>query len=161
MTYINECEHNNGGCEQICTNQQGSFECNCQYGLQIDVLDGRSCIDVNECLLRNGHGPCQDTCINLWASYNCSCQGLPGTRLAVDGHSCEDDAGECPKAGCSHQCLSTMGRPFCLCPVGLHLGDDWKTCEGNFLSLSLSLALSVSLGGGNSRHYALLLFCSN
>ncbi|XP_038117535.1 multiple epidermal growth factor-like domains protein 6 isoform X3 [Culex quinquefasciatus] len=126
---INECEHNNGGCEQICTNQQGSFECNCQYGLQIDVLDGRSCIDVNECLLRNGHGPCQDTCINLWASYNCSCQGLPGTRLAVNGHSCEDDAGECPKAGCSHQCLSTMGRPFCLCPVGLHLGDDWKTCE--------------------------------
>ncbi|KAL1373794.1 hypothetical protein pipiens_018449 [Culex pipiens pipiens] len=98
--------------------------------------------DVNECLLRNGHGPCQDTCINLWASYNCSCQGLPGTRLAVDGHSCEDDAGECPKAGCSHQCLSTMGRPFCLCPVGLHLGDDWKTC-------------------GSLRHYALLLFCSN
>ena len=22
------------------------------------------CLDVNECLLNNGHGPCQDTCTN-------------------------------------------------------------------------------------------------
>ncbi|XP_021699518.1 uncharacterized protein LOC5579245 [Aedes aegypti] len=125
---INECLENNGGCEQTCTNKPGSYECSCQPGLQIDVLDGRKCIDINECLLRNGHGPCQDTCINLWASYNCTCEGLPGTRLSADGHGCED-AGECPKAGCSHQCLSTMGRTYCLCPKGFSLGDDWKTCQ--------------------------------
>ncbi|XP_062710515.1 uncharacterized protein LOC109404745 isoform X2 [Aedes albopictus] len=125
---INECSENNGGCEQTCTNKPGSFECSCQPGLQIDVLDGRTCIDINECLLRNGHGPCQDTCINRWASYSCTCEGLPGTRLSADGHSCED-AGECPKAGCSHQCLSTMGRTYCLCPKGFSLGDDWKTCQ--------------------------------
>ncbi|XP_053687239.1 uncharacterized protein LOC128736776 [Sabethes cyaneus] len=125
---INECEQDNGGCEQICTNKPGSFECTCQPGLQIDVLDGKSCIDINECLLRNGHGPCQDTCINEWRGYNCSCEGLPGTRLSPDGHGCED-AGECPSAGCSHQCLSTMGRTYCICPVGFVLGDDWKTCQ--------------------------------
>uniref|UniRef100_A0A182LZB6 Uncharacterized protein n=1 Tax=Anopheles culicifacies TaxID=139723 RepID=A0A182LZB6_9DIPT len=55
---------------------------------------------------------------------------MPGTRLAADGHSCEDD-GECAKAngGCSDRCLSTLGRVFCLCPDGLRLGADWKTCE--------------------------------
>ncbi|XP_062552414.1 fibrillin-1-like isoform X2 [Armigeres subalbatus] len=125
---IDECSLHNGGCEQTCTNKPGSFECSCQPGLQIDVLDGRSCIDINECLLRNGHGPCQDTCINQWATYNCTCEGLPNTRLSADGHGCED-ASDCPKAGCSHQCLSTMGRIYCLCPKGFYLGDDWKTCQ--------------------------------
>uniref|UniRef100_A0A182T5Y0 EGF-like domain-containing protein n=1 Tax=Anopheles maculatus TaxID=74869 RepID=A0A182T5Y0_9DIPT len=88
--------------------------------------------DVNECLLRNGHGPCQDMCENRWGGYSCGCAGLPGTRLAADGHGCEDD-GECAqeknRGGCSHRCLSTLGRVFCLCPDGLRLGADWKTCE--------------------------------
>lgn len=90
--------------------------------------------DINECLLRNGHGPCQDVCINEFASYKCSCEGLPGTRLSSDLHNCED-AGECAKnnGGCSHICLTNLGRMFCLCPEGFMLGDDWKTCKGNKL----------------------------
>nr|XP_040220896.2 fibrillin-2 isoform X3 [Anopheles coluzzii] len=127
---VDECADNNGGCEQTCINKPGSYECGCEPGLQIDTLNGHTCIDVNECLLRNGHGPCQDTCANRWGSYSCSCEGLPGTRLAADGHGCEDD-GECARqnGGCSHRCLSTLGRVFCLCPDGLRLGADWKTCE--------------------------------
>uniref|UniRef100_A0A182M6Q5 EGF-like domain-containing protein n=1 Tax=Anopheles culicifacies TaxID=139723 RepID=A0A182M6Q5_9DIPT len=86
-------------------------------------------VDVNECLLRNGHGPCQDTCINTWSSYRCTCDGLPGTRLAADGHSCED-IDECTvnNGGCSHTCLNTLGRAFCVCPEGYMLDEDWKTC---------------------------------
>ncbi|ETN59950.1 hypothetical protein AND_008443 [Anopheles darlingi] len=142
LSDINECLENNGGCEQSCTNKPGSYECSCEPGLQIDTLNGHTCIehttpsmlwyDINECLLRNGHGPCQDTCVNSWGGYSCSCDGLPGTRLASDGHGCEDD-GECANenGGCSHRCLTTVGRLFCLCPDGLRLGPDWKTCEAN------------------------------
>lgn len=91
-------------------------------------------LDINECLLRNGHGPCQDTCINTWGSYKCTCDGLPGTRINYNQHTCED-AGECANnnGGCSHTCLTTMGRVFCLCPSGFILSDDWKTCQGNIL----------------------------
>ena len=43
---LNECETNNGGCAQICTNTFGSFECSCAagYNLAADNLgcDGKS-----------------------------------------------------------------------------------------------------------------------
>lgn len=88
-------------------------------------------VDTNECLLRNGHGPCQGSCHNLPGSYTCSCEGIIGTRLAADKHTCQD-VDECAhnNAGCSHACLNTLGRAFCLCPAGFMLGTDWKTCHG-------------------------------
>ncbi|XP_061501161.1 uncharacterized protein LOC1276382 isoform X2 [Anopheles gambiae] len=125
---INECiEYGEDVCEYGCSNTIGSFTCKCPRGLR--VTDNNKCMDVNECLLRNGHGPCQDTCINTWSSYRCTCDGLPGTRLAPDGHSCED-IDECTvnNGGCSHTCLNTLGRAFCVCPEGYMLDEDWKTC---------------------------------
>jgi len=85
--------------------------------------------DIDECLLRNGHGPCQGACTNTWGGYKCSCHGIPGTRLADDRHTC-DDVDECRDgtAGCSHQCINTVGSAFCVCPDGLQLDDGWKTC---------------------------------
>jgi hypothetical protein len=100
---------------------------------QLKTLQVRDLLaDVNECLLRNGHGPCQDSCRNLPGSYECSCEGIPGTRLAADNHTCED-MDECARdnGGCSHSCLNTLSSFFCLCPPGLMLGDDYRTCEGN------------------------------
>ncbi|XP_053674472.1 uncharacterized protein LOC128724777 [Anopheles nili] len=125
---INECtEYGEDVCEYGCSNTIGSFTCKCPRGLR--VTDNNKCMDVNECLLRNGHGPCQDTCINTWSSYRCTCDGLPGTRLASDGHTCED-IDECTvgNGGCSHTCLNTLGRAFCVCPEGYMLDEDWKTC---------------------------------
>ncbi|XP_055619958.1 uncharacterized protein LOC129764668 [Toxorhynchites rutilus septentrionalis] len=125
---INECaEYGEDLCEYGCSNTIGSFVCKCPKGLR--ATDNNKCMDVNECLLRNGHGPCQDTCINTWSGYRCSCAGLSGTRLAEDGHSCED-IDECTvnNGGCSHTCLNTLGRAFCVCPEGYMLDDDWKTC---------------------------------
>ena len=29
---INECENNNGGCDQICLNSAGSYQCDCFEG---------------------------------------------------------------------------------------------------------------------------------
>lgn len=115
-----------------CHNTLGSFYCGCFDGFRL-ADDGKSCEDVNECLLRNGHGPCQNTCLNTLGSYRCECSGLPGTRLGRDNHSCED-VDECltKKAGCSHSCINTLRSGFCTCPVGMVLGEDWKTCIGKF-----------------------------
>ncbi|XP_048506859.1 uncharacterized protein LOC105685815 isoform X2 [Athalia rosae] len=126
---INECDKDNGGCEFSCINTPGSFRCECPKGMRQGDTK-YTCMDINECLLNNGHGPCQDTCYNLEGGYKCSCEGIPGTVLGANNHSCRD-AGPCGtnNAGCSHTCLSTMGRVFCLCPDGFMLEDDWKTCQ--------------------------------
>ena len=39
---IDECARNNGDCEQICNNIEGSFECQCEDGYLLDV-DGKQC----------------------------------------------------------------------------------------------------------------------
>ena len=38
---INECDTDNGGCNQTCTNTHGSFQCSCEEGftLAADKLD--------------------------------------------------------------------------------------------------------------------------
>ena len=39
---VNECNTDNGGCQQICTDTVSSFECSCREGYELDQ-DGRSC----------------------------------------------------------------------------------------------------------------------
>ncbi|XP_019614687.1 PREDICTED: uncharacterized protein LOC109462574 [Branchiostoma belcheri] len=80
---INECETNNGGCEQICTNTIGSFECSCRDGFLLDA-DGFSCLDINECETNNGG--CEQICTNTIGSFECSCRD--GFFLAADGLTC-------------------------------------------------------------------------
>ncbi|XP_024946338.1 uncharacterized protein LOC107272587 isoform X2 [Cephus cinctus] len=125
-------------CDQVCKEVDGIAQCSCYKGFRLEddrCIDVNECEDnngayINECLLNNGHGPCQDTCRNLEGSYQCSCEGIPDTILSIDKHTCQD-ANPCSidNAGCSHTCLSTMGRVFCLCPDGFMLEDDWKTCQ--------------------------------
>ena len=37
-TDINECTSQNGGCEQICTNSNGSFQCSCYSGFSGNIF---------------------------------------------------------------------------------------------------------------------------
>ena len=40
---VNECDDNNGGCEQICTNlDDGSFQCSCNSGFVL-ASDNMNC----------------------------------------------------------------------------------------------------------------------
>ncbi|XP_011504764.1 PREDICTED: uncharacterized protein LOC105367693 [Ceratosolen solmsi marchali] len=120
------------GCEQLCRIVQGRAACLCREGFRID---GPRCTDINECHGNEGRGPCQDTCRNYPGGFACSCEGRPDAVLAADNRTCQEveqpDTGPCnyENAGCSHTCLASMGRVFCLCPDGFMLEDDWKTCQ--------------------------------
>ena len=39
---IDECATDNGGCDQICVNKPGSFECQCKEGYTL-AEDGKTC----------------------------------------------------------------------------------------------------------------------
>ena len=38
----NECDDNNGGCSQMCKNIEGSYDCSCRNGYELDI-DGQNC----------------------------------------------------------------------------------------------------------------------
>lgn len=49
--------------------------------------------------------------------------------LADDGLTCKElDLCLDGNGGCSHGCYTSYGQSFCMCPAGLRLDNDWKTC---------------------------------
>ena len=44
---INECQMDNGGCEQMCTNIEGSFICSCNTGYVVVEANELSCAGKN------------------------------------------------------------------------------------------------------------------
>ncbi|KAM7291179.1 fibrillin-3 [Ixodes scapularis] len=126
---INECRHKNGGCQHQCFNTLGSHVCICSEGYEVDPADKKKCRDVRGCSYNNGKGPCQEQCTPLpGKKQKCSCSS-PGLKLAENGASCVD-IDECSDGnfGCSHVCENVHGSAYCLCPSGLNLADDNKTC---------------------------------
>ena len=56
-------------------------------------------------------------------------QNLEGTVLDSDGLNCRAvDLCAVGNGGCSHECYTTYGKSFCMCPAGYKLDEDWKTC---------------------------------
>ena len=43
---VNECTDNNGDCEQICVNNEGSYSCSCKNGYSLNS-NGRNCSGNN------------------------------------------------------------------------------------------------------------------
>ena len=111
---VNECLSNNGGCEQVCENQEGYFICRCNEGYTLNS-DGLNCDDIDECLSNNGG--CQQHCQNQLGGNTCSCDD--GYTLNADGLSC-DDIDECADSAlndCSVEepCSNTDGAYVCGC----------------------------------------------
>ena len=44
---VNECDVDNGGCSQICTNTNGSFTCECNNGYLLHS-DGTNCTGMSK-----------------------------------------------------------------------------------------------------------------
>ncbi|KAL7632945.1 UNVERIFIED_CONTAM: hypothetical protein RMT77_016772 [Armadillidium vulgare] len=80
-----KCQHNNGGCQQICHNYPTKVKCSCKTGFKLST-DGISCEDVNEC---ENEEICQHHCVNIKGSYYCTC--AEGYTLKSDETSCKAD----------------------------------------------------------------------
>ncbi|KAI6658474.1 hypothetical protein LOD99_15274 [Oopsacas minuta] len=109
---INECEIDNGGCQQNCENSIGSYECSCYSGF--DWVDFSQCVDINECQQDNGE--CEQNCENSIGSYSCSC--IPGYALENFTHC--SDVNECEEPGitCNGYCENNIGSYNCYCWPG-------------------------------------------
>ncbi|RXG54077.1 Low-density lipoprotein receptor-related protein 2, partial [Armadillidium vulgare] len=80
-----KCQHNNGGCQQICHNYPTKVKCSCKIGFKLST-DGISCEDVNEC---ENEEICPHYCVNIKGSYYCTC--VEGYTLKSDETSCKAD----------------------------------------------------------------------
>ncbi|XP_038062365.1 uncharacterized protein LOC119732831 [Patiria miniata] len=96
--------------------------------------DGKSCIDIDECVVyrdepasNNGRG-CDQNCVNTLASFNCSCNS--GYSLFVDGKRCID-INECDSQtdDCADDatCNNTQGSYECSCNTGFN--GDGTSCQ--------------------------------
>ncbi|OWF55878.1 Fibrillin-3 [Mizuhopecten yessoensis] len=86
----------------------------CPFGL---TGDGRTCTEVNECLV---YTPCDHNCQDLVGGYSCSCNA--GFDLQADLRSCVD-SDECLKGTdlcntANTQCRNTNGTYACDCLSG-------------------------------------------
>ena len=155
---INECSHNNGGCEDIRNNTMGSYKCSCQViGYSLDN-DKHNCsgkwlllnyssdcyiiIDINEC--SDNNGGCSQSCTNTPGSYYSNCGN--GYSLDIDGHNCTgidisndisckyylSDVNECTgyNGGCEHTCINSEGSYSCSCKSGYSLNSNGRNCSG-------------------------------
>ncbi|XP_022099415.1 fibrillin-1-like [Acanthaster planci] len=106
------------GCDQICINTLGSFNCSCRSGYLL-YPDGRQCIDINECDLQTDGCSEDAACTNIPGGYNCSCN--PGfIDVSGDGTSCQD-IDECNGPNNCHanaDCGNTHGSYRCTCRQG-------------------------------------------
>ncbi|XP_061888442.1 nephronectin isoform X2 [Entelurus aequoreus] len=111
-------------CRQSCVKGQcvGPDRCLCHAGYQGPRCDQ----DANECGL--SARPCSQRCMNTHGSYRCFCE--PGHALGVDGHDCTGHV-TCASLRCQFGCHmdGRRGMVHCLCPPGLHLAPDNRTCE--------------------------------
>jgi len=83
---IDECSVNNGGCEDQCNNEQGSYRCSCPQGFQLGQ-DNHACEDVDECVTQS---PCfGQQCVNTWGGYTCMSQPFQFGAAALTGGGVE------------------------------------------------------------------------
>ncbi|ELU15993.1 hypothetical protein CAPTEDRAFT_34995, partial [Capitella teleta] len=98
-----------------CINTRGSYTCDCDEGYELHP-NGKSCIDINECLGERGTNYNVDchNCINTRGSYTCDCD--EGYELHPDRKSCIEC--DVDNGGCQHQCNENDMDKWCSCDEG-------------------------------------------
>jgi len=88
------------------------FQCYCTYYNPMQLLNGTTCIDHNECEELNAG--CDGTCVNTDGDYYCTCPS--GLQLGSNNHECED-VDECSQgSACSSGtiCVNTWSGYHCI-----------------------------------------------
>ena len=63
LSDVNECQTNNGGCEQVCTNTVGSYVCSCNPGFRLSS-NGHNCNGKYQIVIGTVRGGCEHVCGN-------------------------------------------------------------------------------------------------
>jgi len=124
---VDECANANGGCQQQCTNEVGSFKCDCFEGFVINEMN--ICKDIDECTDQN-NGGCESLCMNYYGSHACGC--LPPKILEMDGRTCasENHCATHPEAvNCTHGCVIHNNQFKCECPEGYRFDEKTFQCN--------------------------------
>ncbi|XP_051975544.1 fibulin-1-like isoform X2 [Xyrauchen texanus] len=118
-------------CAHICV---GNGTCVCFKGHKFKA-DGKTCEDINECLLGSHHCRAGERCINTMGSYRCQREVSCGTGYELtENNNCEDiDECETGTHNCAPelQCQNTIGsfrcRPKVQCGAGF-IQDALGSC---------------------------------
>uniref|UniRef100_A0A452GLF7 Uncharacterized protein n=1 Tax=Gopherus agassizii TaxID=38772 RepID=A0A452GLF7_9SAUR len=136
---IDECSVQNGGCNQVCLNNPGSYRCSCYSGYALK--NDKICEDIDECTV--SIGICGEArCKNLISSYACLCD--TGYRYDNLSKSCLD-VNECEEKLCEQTCVNSPGSYTCHCDGKgrVKLSQDMNTCEDIIPCVSFAVAKSV------------------
>uniref|UniRef100_A0A8C6S7H8 Fibulin-1 n=1 Tax=Neogobius melanostomus TaxID=47308 RepID=A0A8C6S7H8_9GOBI len=125
----------NGLCAQLCV---GNNSCGCFKGYQLKP-DGKSCDDINECLLGSSNCRGGERCINTEGSFRCQREVSCGTGYELtDTNDCED-INECEagihNCGPEFECQNTQGSFRCLPKV---------KCAAGFIQDALGNCIDIN-----------------
>lgn len=108
-----ECGDNNGGCDQICRELPGSYECDCNTGYRLK--------------------PNNKECEGIWLYTICPIIIFLSSNFNnnfIKLILAEIDECEVNNGGCDQDCKNTEGSYECACEAGYVLSSNKKTCLG-------------------------------
>ncbi|KAM4666114.1 signal peptide, CUB and EGF-like domain-containing protein 2 isoform 3-T5 [Amazona ochrocephala] len=122
-----ECMYNNGGCQHVCVNTVGSYECRCKEGFFLSD-NQHTCIHRSEegmSCMNKDHG-CAHICRET-PKGGVACECRPGFELSKNQRNCILTCNH-GNGGCQHTCDDADDGPICGCHPKYIMHVDGKTC---------------------------------